>query len=86
VYGLKEIILHDVKSRTDMVGPQVANEPDGAGVQGRRTHVLPLARARLPLGYLSYILEPRLEHIHGAAQGWALTRLLNNNLELLHTL
>jgi hypothetical protein len=50
MYGLKEIIVHNVKLRTDVVGPQVANEPDGAGVQGRRTHVLPLARARLPFG------------------------------------
>jgi hypothetical protein len=53
---LKEIIVDDVKLRANVACTEVADKANGAGVQGRGTHVLVLVRSRLPCVPLSFIL------------------------------
>jgi hypothetical protein len=81
VYGLEEIIIDDMELRTSVFGLKVANKANSAGMQGRRTRVLPLARSSLPFGYLSSILEPRLVHIHGAAPTMGIDETTKQGLE-----
>jgi hypothetical protein len=63
----KQVVVDDMELRADVVGAQVPNESDCAGMKRGRTHVLPLSRPRLPLGYLASVLEPRLQDVDGAA-------------------
>jgi hypothetical protein len=56
----KQVIIDDVKLRADVAGAKISDKTNGASVQRRSPHVLALSRPRLPLGYLSSILEPRL--------------------------
>jgi hypothetical protein len=69
VNGIKRIVVNDMELRADVVGSKVANEPHSAGVERGCPHILTLSRPRLPLGYLSSILEPRSKDINRATPG-----------------
>jgi hypothetical protein len=58
--GFEQVVVDHMKLGANMICPEVPNEPDRAGMERRGAHVLSLSRPRLPLGYLSSILEPRL--------------------------
>jgi hypothetical protein len=72
--------MHNVKLGADVVGTQVPNKANGAGVKGGRSHVLPLLQLRLPLGYLAPILEPRLEDVDGATPGMCVNKSTEGGL------
>jgi hypothetical protein len=74
MHGLKKIVIDDVKLRDNVACTDVVDKVDGAGVRGGGTHVLALARLRLPFRHLSSILELRLEHVHWAAPGMGIDK------------
>jgi hypothetical protein len=67
--GFEQVVVEDMELRANVIRTKVTNEAHGAGVQRKCTHVLSLTRPRLPFGYLSSILEPRLKHVNGATPG-----------------
>ena len=60
----EEIVVNNMKLRTDLESTKIAYQPDGAGMKRRGSHILSLTRPRLPLRYFLSILKPRVENIN----------------------